>query len=83
MRVLDGFVFAFGNAAYQGSLPGVLAPGTLLNSPINGLVPYGDGYLMVAGDGGVFNFSNTDFLGSLANNPPDTGIVAISAYSIS
>ena len=26
--------------------------------------PYGDGYLLIAGDGGVFNFSDRRFAGS-------------------
>ena len=35
-----------------------------LNRPIVTMVPYGDAYLMVANDGGVFNFSNGLFFGS-------------------
>jgi FG-GAP repeat/Bacterial TSP3 repeat len=81
MVACDGGVFAFGDALFQGSIPGVLAPGQQLNSPINGLVPYGNGYLMVAADGGVFTFSDLPFLGSLGATPPDTGIVAITAFA--
>jgi hypothetical protein len=55
----DGGIFAFG-APFRGSLGG-----QRLNRPITGMVPFGDGYLMVAEDGGVFNFSNRQFLGSL------------------
>lgn len=81
MVACDGGVFAFGAAPFRGSIPGVLSAGTKLNSPINGLVPYGDGYLMVGADGGVFSFSDLGFLGSLGGNPPDTGIIAITAFA--
>ena len=43
------------------------------------MVPYGNGYLLVAGDGGVFNFSDQPFLGSLANITLDAPITAIAA----
>jgi len=39
--------------------------GTRLNKPIIGMVRYGNGYLMVASDGGIFSFSNQPFYGSL------------------
>ena len=48
------------------------------DQPINGMVAFGNGYLLVASDGGVFTFSDLDFLGSLGANPPDTPVVAIS-----
>ena len=38
--------------------------GVRLNQPIVTMVPYGGAYLMVAGDGGIFNFSNGLFFGS-------------------
>ena len=41
------------------------------------MVPYGNGYLVVATDGGVFTFSNLKFEGSLGANPPNTDIVSI------
>jgi hypothetical protein len=44
------------------------------------MVPYGDGYLMVAEDGGVFNFSNQPFLGSTGNNPPANPMVSITVF---
>jgi hypothetical protein len=44
-----------------------------------GVVAYGDGYLMVAIDGGVFNFSTHPFLGSLGGDPPDEPIIAIAS----
>ena len=41
------------------------------------MVRYGNGYLMVASDGGVFDFSTTRFLGSLAGVPIPGPIVGI------
>ena len=66
----DGGVFAF-NAPFVGSIPGLgLHPAGSglphsLNEPIVGIVPSsnGQGYYMVASDGGVFAF-NSDFAGS-------------------
>jgi hypothetical protein len=66
----DGGVFAF-NAPFVGSIPGLgLHPSgsglpNSLNQPIVGMVPSpnGQGYYMVAADGGVFAF-NTTFAGS-------------------
>ncbi len=81
MVACDGGVFAFGDAYFVGSIPGVLAAGQSLNAPVNGMVPYANGYLMVASDGGVFNFSNQDFLGSLGATPPDSPVIAISAFT--
>jgi hypothetical protein len=52
-----------------------------LNQPIVGMVPFGDGYLMAAADGGVFNFSHKPFFGSLGNNPPGSPIVALTAHA--
>ncbi|MEM9037143.1 MAG: fibronectin type III domain-containing protein [Actinomycetota bacterium] len=69
----DGGVFAF-EADFVGSMGS-----TPLNAPVVGMVAYGDAYLMVGADGGVFNFSDLPFVGSLGDTPPDTGIVAIAA----
>ena len=68
-------MFAFG-APFRGSLGSVA-----LNKPVNGLVAYGNGYLMVASDGGVFDFSNKAFVGSLGGNPPAAPIVGIAAFT--
>ena len=73
----DGGAFAF-NAPFRGSMGG-----THLNQPVNGLVALGDGYLMGAADGGVFNFSNQPFVGSLADNPPSAPIIGIAAFAAS
>ncbi len=61
----DGGMFTFGDAAYHGSVPGVLPPGVGLNQPVVGLVTQADRYLLVAADGGIFNFGDSDFLGSI------------------
>jgi hypothetical protein len=42
-----------------------------------GKVAYGDGYIMVASDGGIFDFSSKPFLGSLGANPPANPIVGV------
>jgi hypothetical protein len=54
--------------------------GKALNKPIVGMVAFGNGYLMVASDGGIFNFSNKPFFGSLGGNPPAIQIVAVAAF---
>ena len=67
----DGGIFAF-NTGFYGSIPGLglhpagsgVAPS--LNAPVVGMVPSvtGNGYLMVASDGGVFAFGDAHFAGS-------------------
>ncbi|MCP4961662.1 MAG: hypothetical protein GY925_20645 [Actinomycetia bacterium] len=74
----DGGLFSFG-APFKGSIPGVLAPGASLDKPINGMVAFGDAYLMSASDGGVFNFSNLAFFGSLGGRTIASPIVGIAA----
>jgi len=69
----DGGIFAF-DAPFRGSMGA-----TLLNKPISGMVRYGDGYLMVGADGGIFNFSDQPFAGSLGANPPVRPIVSVAA----
>ena len=48
---------------------------TKLNKPVVGMVRYGNGYLMVGADGGIFNFSDKTFSGSLGGDPPSRPIV--------
>jgi hypothetical protein len=68
----DGGVFSFGDTHFYGSIPGLgfhpAGSGVpkSLNAPIVGMVPSkdGDGYLMVASDGGVFAFGDAHFAGS-------------------
>jgi hypothetical protein len=59
----DGGVFAFGDAGFVGSLPGI---GVQVTNVV-GAVPTstGKGYWMVGNDGGVFAFGDAGFLGSL------------------
>jgi surface antigen len=68
----DGGMFSFGDAGYYGSIPGLgLGPadgagGARLNAPVVGMVPStdGNGYFMVAADGGVFSFGDATYEGS-------------------
>jgi hypothetical protein len=69
----DGGIFAF-DAPFRGSMGD-----KPLNKPVTGMVRYADGYLMVGEDGGIFNFSNTAFLGSLGDRPPARPIVSVAA----
>jgi hypothetical protein len=69
----DGGIFAF-DAPFRGSMGG-----TALNKPVVGMVRYGDGYLMVGADGGIFNFSTSPFAGSLGDKPPASPVVAVAA----
>jgi hypothetical protein len=71
---IDGGVFAF-RAPFRGSMGGVH-----LNRPVVGMVAFGNGYLMVGSDGGIFNFSNKPFLGSLGDRPPAAPIVSVAAF---
>ena len=59
----DGGVFAFGDAGFVGSLPG-------LNIHVSNIVGCrahadGKGYWMIGSDGGVFAFGDAGFVGSL------------------
>jgi type VII secretion-associated serine protease mycosin len=71
---IDGAVYTF-KAVYHGSMYGVR-----LNKPIVGMVSFGSGYLMVAADGGIFNFSNKPYYGSLGGDPPAIPIASVAAY---
>lgn len=59
----DGGVFAFGDAAYLGSLPGA---GIVPAAPVVGMAstPDGRGYWLVGADGGVFAFGDAGYFGS-------------------
>ncbi|MEM8903780.1 MAG: hypothetical protein AAGF02_08775, partial [Actinomycetota bacterium] len=70
----DGGIFAF-EAGFQGSMGG-----TPLNAPVVGAVAFGDGYLMVGADGGIFNFSDQAFLGSLGGSPPAQAVTAVAGF---
>ncbi|HEV7861109.1 MAG TPA: hypothetical protein VGR20_00355 [Acidimicrobiia bacterium] len=69
----DGGIFAF-DAPFRGSMGN-----QKLNKPVTGMVRFGDGYLMVGEDGGIFNFSNLAFAGSLGANPPSRPVVSVAA----
>jgi hypothetical protein len=59
----DGGVFAFGDAAFAGSMGGVR-----LNAPVVGMIrnPVGSGYWLAAADGGVFAFGGAPYFGTVA-----------------
>ncbi|TMK52507.1 MAG: hypothetical protein E6G66_03850 [Actinobacteria bacterium] len=69
----DGGIFAF-DAPFRGSMGA-----RKLNKPVTGMVRFGDGYLMVGEDGGIFNFSSGAFAGSLGANPPARPVVSVAA----
>jgi hypothetical protein len=50
-----------------------------LNKPIVGMAPApsGQGYWLVASDGGMFAFSDAQFFGSLGNQPPASPVTAM------
>ena len=53
--------------------------GVPLNQPVTAMVSYGDGYLMVAADGGVFVFSWQPFGRSLADHGLPAPLVSVAA----
>jgi len=57
-------VFGLGDAGYHGSMGAVR-----LNKPVTGIAatPSGNGYHLVAADGGVFNFGDAHSAGSMGN----------------
>ena len=72
----DGGVFAFGDAAFYGSMGSAE-----LAAPVVAMAatPSGHGYWLAAADGGVFAFGDAAFSGSLAGhdlNGPVSGIAA-------
>ena len=64
----DGGVFAYGNAAFEGSTGGIH-----LKAPVVGMAatPDGDGYWLVASDGGVFAYGDAMFEGSMGGDPAE------------
>ena len=58
----DGAIYAFGDAPYEGSLPGL---GVRVSKPIIGMAPAGqNGYWLFGSDGGTFAFGSALYLGS-------------------
>ena len=72
----DGGLFAFGDAAYYGSMGG-----QHLNQPIVGIAatPSGHGYWEVASDGGLFSFGDAGFYGSMGGRVLNEPVVATAA----
>jgi len=73
----DGGIFAFGDAAFQGSTGAIR-----LNSPVVGMQASstGKGYWMVAGDGGVFAFGDAAFVGSTGAIRLNSPVVSVGAF---
>jgi hypothetical protein len=69
-------VFAFGDAGFFGSMGGVR-----LNEPVVSMASTSDGqgYWLVAADGGVFSFGDAAFLGSTGDLHLDQPIVSATA----
>ena len=84
----DGGIFNFGDAGFFGSMGGMH-----LNKPIVGMAaspyasavppaqpnPAGKGYWLVASDGGVFNFGDAGFFGSMGGSHLNKPIVGMTA----
>jgi len=72
----DGGIFAFGDAAFHGSMGG-----HPLNLPVVGMAatPGGGGYWEVASDGGIFAFGDAPFYGSMGGHPLNLPIVGMAA----
>jgi len=70
----DGGIFAFGDAAFHGSMGG-----RPLTRPVVGLAatPAGKGYWEVASDGGLFAFGNAGFHGSMGGLPLSRPVVGM------
>lgn len=68
----DGGVFAYGSAAFYGSMGGIP-----LNAPIVGAAahPSGQGYWLFAADGGVFAYGASAFRGSMGGIPLNAPVV--------
>jgi hypothetical protein len=76
MTAADGGIFAFGDAAFHGSMGG-----QHLNQPIVGMAatPDGGGYWEVAADGGIFSFGDAAFHGSMGGQHLNQPIVGMAA----
>jgi ribosomal protein L24E len=76
MVASDGGIFAFGDAAFHGSMGA-----QHLNAPVVGLAPDpdGNGYWLVASDGGIFAF-DAPFKGSMGRTKLNKPVVGMVAY---
>ncbi len=83
LAAADGGVFSFGGAPFLGNLYTVgftgLSGSHPLNKPMVGIAsnPQGDGYWLVAADGGVFTFGDAPFEGSAGGQPISSPVVAM------
>jgi hypothetical protein len=73
---VDGGVFAYGDAAFYGSMGGDRP-----NAPIAGIARTDDGhgYWLVSWDGGVFAFGDARFSGSMGGKPLNALMIGIAA----
>ncbi len=71
-------MFSFGDASFHGSLGAVH-----LNAPIIGAAPgpSGNGYWLVASDGGVFSFGDASFHGSLGAVHLNAPIIGVDSHA--
>jgi hypothetical protein len=74
----DGGVFAFGDAAFHGSMGN-----TSLHAPVVGIAatPDGAGYWLAAADGGVFSFGSAPFEGSMGGTHLNAPVVGIATFA--
>jgi hypothetical protein len=70
----DGGVFAFGDAAFAGSMGGRPMAADVVGMARNAT---GSGYWLAGADGGVFAFGGAPFLGSMAGRPMAQPVFAI------
>ncbi len=72
----DGGIFAFGDAAFHGSMGG-----QPLARPVVGMAstPDGKGYWEVASDGGIFAFGDAGYYGSMGGKPLTQPVVGLAA----
>jgi hypothetical protein len=71
---IDGGVFAYGDAAFYGSMGG-----RVVNAPVAGIARTSDGhgYWLVSWDGGVFAFGDALFSGSMGSKPLNELMIGI------
>ncbi len=71
---IDGGVFAYGDAAFYGSMGG-----QAVNAPVAGIARTSDGhgYWLVSWDGGVFAFGDAQFSGSMGGKPLNAPMIGI------
>ena len=78
LTATDGGVFAFGDAAFFGSMAN-----RALDRPVVGIASTSDGkgYWLVASDGGVFAFGDAGFYGSMGGRVLNQPVVGIASTS--